>query len=262
MILDLFKLDNKVAIVTGAGKGIGAATAQALADIGAKVVCVARTLSDVESTAESIRGAGGSAVAVAADVTTASGRTAIVEATAAEYGIVDVLVNNAGGMGHGPTAAIHDEQFYQAMQVNFMAPVYLTRELLPMLAQSEGAAVVNISSGFAKMAAIGSIPYAGAKAAQEQSTRMLAMEYRGKLRVNAIRVGAITTDNMKQNLLDVMPGIGDKLAAWTPVGRLGHVQDIAAAVVYLASPASAWSALSVHSRACRLSSPCSRCCCW
>ena len=111
---------------------------------------------------------------------------------------------------------------------------------LPSVVESAVGSVVNISSGFGKMAAVGSIPYGGAKAAQEQATRQLAVEFSPQIRVNAIRVGAITTENMKQNLLEVMPGIGEKLSAWTPVGRLGEPEDIAAAVVYLGTSASSY----------------------
>ena len=97
---------------------------------------------------------------------------------------------------------------------------------------------MNVSSGYARAANIGSIPYGGAKAALEQTTRMMAMEYAPEVRVNAIRVGAVTTENMKQNLLAAMPGIGEKLAAWTPRGRLGVPRDISMAALYLCSDAS------------------------
>ena len=97
---------------------------------------------------------------------------------------------------------------------------------------------MNVSSGFARVANIGSIPYGGAKAALEQATRMLALELAPDVRVNAVRVGACLTENMKQNLLAAMPGIGEKLAAWTPLERLGEPEDIARAILFFCTPAS------------------------
>lgn len=240
MILDRFKLDKKVAIVTGAGKGIGACTAQSLAEVGAAVVCVARTQADVDQRVNAITDMGGKALAVAADVTDAADRQRLIDATMAHFGRIDVLVNNAGGTGHGPTELIDDEQVYQAMRVNFMAPVYLTRACIPLMREQGGGAVVNISSGMSRVANVGSIPYGGAKAAQEQATRMMAIEFSPDIRINAIRVGAIRTENMQTNLLDRMPGVEEKLSAWTPVGRIGMPEDIAAAVVYLSTEASSY----------------------
>ncbi|MCP5319495.1 MAG: SDR family oxidoreductase [Pseudomonadales bacterium] len=239
MILDLFRLDDKVAVVTGAGRGIGAATAKALAEAGAAVACVARTREQVEATAHGIVAAGGRAIAICADVTREDDVHRIVNDTNARLGKLDILVNNAGGTGHGPTDRITEEQVIGAVKLNFLAPILLTRTAVPLM-RDRGGAVINISSGYARVAHVGSIPYGGAKAALEQATRMMAMEYAPSVRVNAIRVGAIQTENMKQNLLAALPGVGAALAAWTPVGRLGVPDDIAAAVLYLAAPASSY----------------------
>ncbi len=150
-----------------------------------------------------------------------------------------MVVNNAGGGGHVPTKQATDEHFDTALALNFKAPFFLTRAAAPHMKKT-GGAVVNISSGFARAANIGSIPYGGAKAALEQLTRMMAMEYAPRIRVNGIRVGAVTTENMQQNLLAAMPGIGEKLIAWTPLERHGTPADIAQAALFLASPASSF----------------------
>lgn len=239
MILKMFRVDNRVAVVTGAGRGIGAVTARALAEAGAAVACVARTLDQVEAVAQEITASGGRAIAISADVTREDDQQRIVSETCARFGGLNILVNNAGGTGHGPTNLITEEQVIGAMKLNFLAPVLLTRTAAPLL-REQGGSVINISSGYARVAHIGSIPYGGAKAALEQATRMMAMEYAPVVRVNAIRVGAIQTENMKKNLLAAHPGIGEALAAWTPVGRLGVPEDIAAGVVYLAAPASGY----------------------
>ena len=239
MILDAFRLDGKVALVTGAGRGIGAEIARSFAEVGASLVCVARTAEQLEETVRAVASVGATGISVACDVTAEAGPQRVVEAAVEHFGRIDLLVNNAGGRGHVPTRRATDDDFTEAMELNFRAPVYLTREAAPHM-QQRGGAVVNISSGFARVANIGSIPYGGAKAALEQATRMLAMEYAPPIRVNAIRVGACATENMRKNLLEALPGIGEKLTAWTPLQRLGEPEDIARAALFLCSEASSY----------------------
>ena len=221
MILDAFRLDGKTAIVTGAGRGIGAEIARAFAEVGAALVCVARSRDELLRTCAAVEAVGGRAIAVDCDLVAGESAAYVVEAALAAFGRIDVLVNNAGGGGHVPTRVASEEHFDAALDLNFKAPFYLTRAVAPHM-KVRGGSVVNISSGFATAAHIGSIPYGGAKAALEQLTRMMAMEYAPAIRVNGIRVGAVTTENMQRNLLDAMPGIGEKLAAWTPLERHGR----------------------------------------
>lgn len=239
MILDAFRLDGKTAIVTGSGRGIGAEIARAFAEVGASVVCVARTREELLRTCAAVEAVGGRAIPVDCDLVAGDSAEQVVEAALAAFGRIDVLVNNAGGGGHVPTRHAADEHFDAALALNFKVPFYLTRAVAPHM-KVRGGVVVNISSGFARAANVGSIPYGGAKAALEQLTRMMAMEYAPAVRVNGIRVGAVTTENMQRNLLDAMPGISEKLAAWTPLQRHGTPADIAQAALYLASPASSF----------------------
>ena len=239
MILDRFKLTDRVAIVTGAGKGIGRGIALAFAEAGAHVACAARTQADLEATAAEIRARGRRALVVPCDVMRTEALEQLVAATLAEFGRLDLLVNNAGGTGPRPALQTSERFFENALRFNVTSPFLLTRLAVPKMVETAGGgAVVNVSSRSSDMVQTGFVAYAAGKAALNMLTRNLAAEVAPKVRVNALSVGGVDTDALTVVLRDERARRA--FEAGTPMGRPGTVEDIAAAAVYLASPAAAW----------------------
>ena len=236
-ITELFSLYGQVAIVTGAGKGIGRACAIALAQAGADVALMARTQRDLESTADEIRALGRRAVVVAGDVNDDAVQTAVVQRTLAELGKVTILVNNAGGAGPNDPRRMLAADFADVLRWN-VAPAYsLIQKCAKPMREAGGGAVVNISSTAARYAQKHFSAYGSAKAALNQMTRCLAQDFAPHVRINAIEPGSILTDALAPHLT---PERRQAMMERTPMARLGEVEDIAAAVLFLASPASAW----------------------
>jgi len=205
--------------------------------MGARVVCAARTLEQIEDTAERARAFGVEAVAVPCDVLDRPQLENVVAETMRRFGRIDVLVNNAGGTPPRQALRTSEEMFNQAFRFNVTSAFLLTRFVVPHMNASGGGSVVNISSAAGRLVQPGFAAYGTAKAALSHLTKLLGCELAPTVRVNAIAVGATLTEALSQFLDDETRG---KMEALTPLRRLGQVEDIALAALYLASPASSW----------------------
>jgi 7-alpha-hydroxysteroid dehydrogenase len=238
MILDAFRLTDRVALVTGSGHGIGRAIALAYADAGAHVVCAARTQQDIDETAAQVRARGREALAVPCDVLHTDQLERLLAATLERFGRLDVLCNNAGGALPRAALALSERAFEKIVRFNLTSPFLLTRMAVPRMVETAGGGVVvNISSGASTLAVGGMAAYGSAKAGLNQLTRILAAEFAPKVRVNAIVVGQIDTPGASSVL---SPEMKRQAAANIPMKRIGAEDDIAACALYLASPASSW----------------------
>jgi 7-alpha-hydroxysteroid dehydrogenase len=237
MILDRFRLDGKVAIVTGAGRGIGKGSALAFADVGADVVCAARTEEQINQTAEEARQRGVRAIPVICDVTQRAHLENLVATAMSELGRIDVLVNNVGGTMPKPALRTSEAFFNQAFQFNVTTAFLTSRLAIPHMLAGGGGSIVNISSAAGRIPLPGFVAYATAKAAMAHMTRVLAHELAPEIRVNAIAVGATLTSALAPFLDE---DAKKRMESLTPLGTLGEVDDIATGVLYLASPASRW----------------------
>jgi 7-alpha-hydroxysteroid dehydrogenase len=236
-LLDRFRLTDKVAVVTGAGRGIGQGIALAFAEMGAHVVCAARTDKEIEATAEKVRAFGRRALPVRCDVTDAAQLEALARQTVADFGRIDLLVNNAGG--YPPMAFLDTDlpSWEWCFRFNLTSAVTLTRACLPHMLERDGGAILNISSAAGRIVRKGFAAYGTAKAALSFLTKQLAAEFAPRVRVNALAVGAVDTSALRPFLSDEIRG---QMEALTPMRKIGSVEDVALAALWLCSPAGAW----------------------
>jgi NAD(P)-dependent dehydrogenase (short-subunit alcohol dehydrogenase family) len=238
-MLDL-SLRGRVAIVTGASKGIGRAVALALADAGADVALAARGAEDLERTAGEVRQAGVRALAVPTDVSVAESVQDLVDATVRDLGTVDILVNNAGAAPFmSSVEQIRESGFEKYFRINFMGAVYATRAVGPVLLAKRGGCVLNVASVAGFIASPGLSYYSTAKAALINLTKTVAREWApAGVRVNAIAPGWIETD-MNAGARGI-PEFYQGALASIPLGRWGRPEDLTGLVVFLCSDAASW----------------------
>ncbi len=234
------RLSNKVAIVTGASKGIGGGIATAFGAEGARVaVNYSSDREGAERVAKSIIDNGGKAIAVGADVSKAADVERLFEEVDSAFGRLDILVNNAGVFRFGALADITEESFHLHYNINLLGVILTVQEAIKRFGP-EGGSIINLSSIVGSHPVAGALLYASTKGAIETLTKGLALELaRRKIRVNAIAPGHTETEgNVTAGTFE--GGAGAALAAKTPLGRLGRVTDIAPLAVFLASNESAW----------------------
>ena len=237
MILERFKVTDKVAVVTGAGRGIGRGIAIGLAQAGADVVLASRRLEPLQEVAGHVEAAGRKALIVQTDAKDEAALDALADQTLKTFDGVDYLVNNAGGSLPGMALTVRNEDFEAAFHFNVTSAFHLSRAFAPSMAK-RGGAIVNISSALSHMVDHGFVAYGTAKAAMSHMTRLLAHEWAPHVRVNAIAVGATETDALA--MVTNNKDFKAKMEALTPMARLGTTEDIAAAALYLLSPAGGW----------------------
>jgi len=235
-------LNGRVAMITGASRGLGRAMARALAAEGMRLSICARGGQVLEEAAVELKAGGAQVIANAADVSDGSAMQAWVEGTIRQLGGVDVLVNNAGGARVGALAQVDEAAWRDAFELNFFSAVRLSRLCAAEMEKRGGGAIINISSIYGREAG-GPLTYNASKAAMISFTKMLARELAPKgVRVNAIAPGSIQyPGGTWENLFKANPAFEkDFVSHEFPAGRLGRPDEVAYAVVMLASPKASW----------------------
>ena len=233
------KRAGKVAVVTGASKGIGAGIAKALAAEGAAVVVnYASSKAGADSVVASIRAAGGKAVAVRGDVSKAAEAKGIIDAAIESYGKLDILVNNSGVYEFAPISDVTEESFHRQFNVNVLGLILTTQAAAKHL--GEGASIINVGSAVSRITPPNSAVYTGTKAAIDGITGVLARELGPKrIRVNSLNPGMVETEGTRSAGF-IGSDFEKNTAAQASLGRTGQPGDIASVAVFLASADSGW----------------------
>src|SRR5277367_3120233 len=233
------KLSNRVAVVTGASKGIGAGIAKALAAEGASVVVnYASSKNGADTVVKEIADAGGKAVAVGGDVSKAAEAQGIIDAAIKNYGRLDILVNNSGVYEFAPLEGVTEESFHKMFNINVLGAILITQAAVKHI--GEGGSIINIGSGVSRLTPAYSTVYTGTKGALDAITGVLARELGPrKIRVNTINPGVVETEGTHSGGI-IGSDLEKSLIAQAPLGRTGLVGDIAPIAVFQASEDSAW----------------------
>jgi 3-oxoacyl-[acyl-carrier protein] reductase len=227
-------LENQIAVVTGAGRGIGRAIALKFAAEGADVVCVSRTVENSEKVAAEIRAPGRKAWALAVDVADSAGVNAAAEKILADCGKVDILVNNAGVTRDGLLMRMSDADWDTVLDTNLKGAFLFTKAFFRTFAKQRAGRIINVSSVIGLIGNAGQCNYAASKAGLIGFTQSVARELAGRgVTVNAIAPGFIETDMTAELSEELKANILKQI----PLGKLGSAEDIAGAALYLASPA-------------------------
>ncbi|MDB4975147.1 MAG: gdhI 2 [Myxococcaceae bacterium] len=234
------KLSGKVAIVTGASKGIGASIARRFASEGASVVVnYASGREDAERVVGAITSEGGSAIAVQGSVASAQDVQRLFAETKRVYGTLDVLVNNAGVFEFAPLEAVTEAEFHREFNINVLGPILTTQAALSLFGES-GGSVINVSSVVSVSPPPNAVVYSATKGALDTVTRALALELAArKIRVNTLAPGGVETEGTHRVGM-IGSDFEKQIVAATPLGRIGQPDDIARVAVFLASADSAW----------------------
>jgi NAD(P)-dependent dehydrogenase (short-subunit alcohol dehydrogenase family) len=229
-----FDLTGKRILVTGGSRGLGYQMVTAFADHGADVIIASRTLEDCEAVAEEVRAKGRKALAVAVHAGRWDEIDQLIETSYAEFGGLDVLVNNAGMSPACPSHEVSEKLFDAVLNLNFKGPFRLASQVAKRMADGDGGSIINLSSSGSLVPLSGAVPYGGAKAAINAMSVSLAHEYGPNVRVNTLVPGPFLTDISKAWTEEA------RKTASNALGRPGNPEEIVSAALYLASPASSF----------------------
>lgn len=239
-VLPSMRVDGQIAIVTGGGGGLGTLAACALAEAGADVVVAARSLEKCEATAQRVRALGRRALALSVDVTDPAQVDAMVAQTLAEFGQIDILLNNAGITSPHPFGEGSDEEWLRVIDVNIKGTYFCTRAVVPHMKARRSGRIINMGSILSKVGFANRSAYTASKSGIAHLGQSLAIEL-GPFGITVNTIGPnVTVTDLNREMIKKQPELYDPLLRRIPLGRLGQPGDIAGALVFLASPAAAF----------------------